>query len=653
MKYIRYGFFALVIGTLVAGMPARAADNSEFRLEAMMPYLAFEKLDKTIIDVGGAQIVVGFAPGDIKLEKNKLLAWVDKSARALSAFYGKFPVKTARVLLVPDDGNKTSGGQAFGNGGAAVRLLVGRDITEDALKQDWQLPHELVHLAFPTLQNALWLSEGLAVYVESIARAQAGDLTEEHIWAEFTKMMPTGLPKKGDKGLDEVKEQGRVYWGGATFWLLADLEIRKRTQGRFGLQDALLAIQAAGGDYEQVWSIERTLTVADQATGQTVLKEMYEKWHATPVRPDLAALWRQLGVKVTGKTVQFDRSAPLAATRAAITTRRTSVAQDGEASAKESVPDGRLLSTAACESKQISYADWIDLKKEEHAFETASAAKHGIVLRPFSELRPRLQTAEEFSERRAYEGFRCERIAYASDGLKVFAYIWRPADTEGKKLPLVIFNRGGGQDISKLVPSERDGFYDYLKSGFVVIGSQYRGNDGGQGHDEEGGAEVRDVVSLVELARSLGYVDMSNVFMMGDSRGAMMTYLAMRNGARINAAAVVGSETDLSANLKRRPELREGYSKNVPEFDNRPEEILRSRSAIFWPESISAPLLLMHGGNDWRVPVTQDFEFANKLESLRRPYELTVFEGDVHLLSFNWRERDRKTIEWFRRHMAK
>ena len=618
-----------------------------------MPYLAFERLDKTIVDVGGAQLVVGFAPGDIKLEKQKLLAWVDKSARALSVFYGRFPVKTARVLLVPDEGDKASGGQAFGNGGAAVRLLIGGDMTEDALKGDWQLPHEMVHLAFPTLQNALWLSEGLAVYVESIARAQAGDLTEEHIWSEFTKMMPTGLPKKGDKGLDDAKEQGRVYWGGATFWLLADLEIRKRSQGRFGLQDALLGVQAAGGNYEQVWSIERTLTVADEATGQTVLKEMYEKWHATPVRPDLPALWRQLGVKVTGMTVQFDPSAPLAATRGAITTRRVSVAQDGEASAKEAVSDGKLLSTAACESKQIAYADWLDLQKEEYAFETESASKHGVMLRPFSELRPRLPTAEEFSERRAYDGFKCERITYASDGLKVVGYIWRPVNTDGRKLPLVIFNRGGGQEISKLVPSERDGFYDYLKSGFVVIGSQYRGNDGGGGHDEEGGAEVRDIASLLELARSLGYVDMSNVFMMGDSRGAMMTYLAMRNGIKINAAAVVGAETDLLANLKRRPELKEGYSKNIPEYDNRPDEILRNRSAIFWPESMSAPLLMMHGGNDWRVPPAQDLAFASKLESLHRRYELTVFEGDVHLLSFNWRERDGKTIEWFKRHMTK
>lgn len=184
------------------------------------------------------------------------------------------------------------------------------------------------------------------------------------------------------------------------------------------------------------------------------------------------------------------------------------------------------------------------------------------------------------------------------------------------------------------------------------MGSQYRGNDGGEGHDEEGGIEVRDVVNLIPLARTLGYLDMRNVFMAGDSRGAMMTYLAMREGVRVNAAAVVGSETDLAANLARRPELLEGYRKDMPGFVKEPEAALRRRSAIAWPDAVSAPVLVMHGGKDWRVPPTQDLAFATKLDGLHKPYELVIFDGDTHLLPFNWRERDRRTIAWFKQHMA-
>lgn len=321
--------------------------------------------------------------------------------------------------------------------------------------------------------------------------------------------------------------------------------------------------------------------------------------------------------------------------------------------AERGMADGTLIGTTACDPKNREYAEWVGLKEEEYAAEAKYAETHGISSRPVSELRRALQTESEFRQRRAYDGFKCERIAYASDGLKVAAYIWRPENIDGKRLPLIIFNRGGGQEVGKLAPWDRDGFYDFLESGFVVIGSQYRGNDGGEGHDEEGGAEIRDIVNLIPLARALGYLDTENVFMMGDSRGAMMIYLAMREGVEMKAAAAVGAETDLSANLKRRPELLEGYSKNIPGFDRDAEETLRRRSAIFWPEKISAPLLMMHGGKDWRVPPSQDLAFAAKLDALRRPYELIVFDGDVHALSFNWRERDRRTIDWFKRHMAK
>lgn len=263
-------------------------------------------------------MTVGFAPGEFEIGKQKILDWIERSAKAVAAYYGRFPVSSARILIVPDEGAETAGGQAFGNAGGAVRVMVGREITEHALARDWQLPHEMVHLTFPSVPKALWLTEGLAVYVEPIARAQAGDVTEGFLWGDFAKMMPAGLPKDG-KGLDEAEERERVYWGGAMFWLMADLEIRKRTQNRMGVQDALQGVLAAGGTIEEVWPVERALAVADKATGETVLAELHEKWRASPVSPNLDALWRDLGVKIDGENVSFDDKAPLAAVRKAIT----------------------------------------------------------------------------------------------------------------------------------------------------------------------------------------------------------------------------------------------------------------------------------------------------------------------------------------------
>jgi dipeptidyl aminopeptidase/acylaminoacyl peptidase len=57
----------------------------------------------------------------------------------------------------------------------------------------------------------------------------------------------------------------------------------------------------------------------------------------------------------------------------------------------------------------------------------------------------------------------------------------------------------------------------------VILASQYRGNNGGEGHEELGGSDLDDVSNLLETAKSRPYADTTNVFMCGVSRGGMMT----------------------------------------------------------------------------------------------------------------------------------
>jgi hypothetical protein len=164
-----------------------------------------------------------------------------------------------------------------------------------------------------------WIEEGLATYVEPIARAQAGNLSAERVWADMVHDMPQGQPGPGDRGLDHTRNWGRTYWGGAVFCLLADVQFRERTGNRRGLQHALRGILAAGGNVDTEWTMERTLSAGDDAAGVPVLKELYEQMKDAAVEVDLASLWRRLGVSVAEGTVAFQEDAPLAAVRAAIT----------------------------------------------------------------------------------------------------------------------------------------------------------------------------------------------------------------------------------------------------------------------------------------------------------------------------------------------
>ena len=180
--------------------------------------------------------------------------------------------------------------------------------------------HEMVHLAFPWMNlNHNWMAEGLAVYVESIARLQAGQLTQSQVWGDFIHMMPRGLPQPGDGGYDVTVNWGRTYWGGAIFCLMADLEIRRETGNTIGLQHALRAINRER-DFRREWDFPGTLAIGDKATGTTVLTRQYQAMRIEPVAPDLKVLWRELGVNGDGGTIAFDDDAPLAAIRRAIET---------------------------------------------------------------------------------------------------------------------------------------------------------------------------------------------------------------------------------------------------------------------------------------------------------------------------------------------
>ena len=285
-----------------------------------MPYQAFDKLPITPVNVGASVLNIAFAPGAFQLPQQSFLLWLRKSAEAVTTYYGRFPVPSARILIVPAPGRGVQGGQAFGYRGPAIRLIVGTDSTEADLTADWKAVHEMVHLALPDVPGAnLWLAEGLAVYVESIARVQAGDLKPEKIWADFVRDMPKGLPRPRDGGLDETHTWGSTYWGGAVFYLLADVELRKRSNNTVGLQQAMQGVVAAGGTHDQDWTAEKILTVADNATKYPVMSELYQKMRALPVDPGLPDLWRQLGIEATSTGVKFDDAAPLASIRRAIT----------------------------------------------------------------------------------------------------------------------------------------------------------------------------------------------------------------------------------------------------------------------------------------------------------------------------------------------
>lgn len=273
--------------------------------------------------VRGGLIEITLPDETMKASSKDLLRWIHAAADAVTNYYGHFPVPHLTLIVRASSGSGVRHGVTYPMDGGLIRIAVGRETAVDELNDDWVLTHEMTHLAFPSMPDEQhWIEEGLATYIEPVARAQVGQLPVTEVWRQFIRDMPKGEPAPGDLGLDHTPTWGRTYWGGAMFCLLADVRIRERTQDRKGLQDALRGILDRGGTIAADWDIEKALAMGDKATGTGVLLELYRQMRDKPAPVDLDQLWRKLGLSLNGGHVVFNDQAADAAIRQAITSPR-------------------------------------------------------------------------------------------------------------------------------------------------------------------------------------------------------------------------------------------------------------------------------------------------------------------------------------------
>lgn len=250
----------------------------------------------------------------------------------------------------------------------------------------------------------------------------------------------------------------------------------------------------------------------------------------------------------------------------------------------------------------------------------------------------------------------CTQVRYASSGAEVVGYVLAPAAEAGKRWPAILFARGGTGDFGRVDPYLLAEMTLWTDAGFVVAATDYR-FVGAAGHrDPWGGEDLDDLLNLAPLVRERADVDGNNLFLLGISRGGLMTYLALKAQAPVRAAAVIAGPTDLGQLLLDRPEFLlgwegfDGFARIWPDYEKRSREHLNARSAVRWAEAIHTPLLLLHSRTDRRVPVEHSLELARRLEQHGKEYELVIYGDDGHGLALNREDRNRRIVAWFRGH---
>lgn len=231
----------------------------------------------------------------------------------------------------------------------------------------------------------------------------------------------------------------------------------------------------------------------------------------------------------------------------------------------------------------------------------------------------------------------------AKDGLMIPAYLTRPSKADGPA-PTVVMVHGG--------PTVRDRWewnpdVQLLAAhGYVVLQPQFRGSSGfgrafeAAGYGQWGLAMQDDITAGVEYLIQQGIADPARTCIYGASYGGYAALYGLvktpklyRCGvsfAGVSDIAYMFSDSSDSTQNKVARQLartRIGDPKlNKEQFDQ--------VSPLLHADRIEAPILLMHGKDDQRVPISHMEKMRKALDDHRKPYDWRVFKGEGHGLTY-------------------
>lgn len=230
------------------------------------------------------------------------------------------------------------------------------------------------------------------------------------------------------------------------------------------------------------------------------------------------------------------------------------------------------------------------------------------------------------------------REFHSFDGLRVPYWLYRAPGANKTPGPVVLEIHGGpeGQEFPMYSP-----LIQYLVGqGFTVAAPNIRGSVGyGKKYHHLDDVEkrldsVHDVACLVSHLVESKIADPKKVAVMGASYGGYMTLASITNYPDLWAAAVdtVGM-SDLETFLENTAEYRRAHRESEYGTLAHDRETLRRVSPIHKVDEITAPLMVIHGANDPRVPVSEADQIVASLKKRGVPVKYLRYEDEGHGLS--------------------
>jgi hypothetical protein len=266
------------------------------------------------------------------VDSKAIAGWVRATAENVSRAYGRFPNPSPHILVVPvggsgwDSDSPVPFGRVLRDGGESVELFINEHIPIEAFYDDWTATHELSHLMLPYLRSPhRWISEGFAQYYQNVLLARAGQYDERRAWQKLYEGFERGRKSRPELSPNEAARRGvgaatmKIYWSGAIIALMADVELRRRSDGGESLDKALEQLQRCCLPAARSWSGTQLFERLDSFVEEPIFMPLYRRYANEVGFPEYRAVLEELGVNIDKDRVSLSNDADLAEIRRAIT----------------------------------------------------------------------------------------------------------------------------------------------------------------------------------------------------------------------------------------------------------------------------------------------------------------------------------------------
>jgi hypothetical protein len=249
---------------------------------------------------GMPRIALLRSPGNV--DDDAIIDWILDTVGYVSLAYGRFPNPGAHVVVMPvgKNGWRSDSPVPFGrvvrDGGESIELFIDKRRPIEDFYDDWTATHEFSHRY-------------------EVQRA----------WQKLYEGFERGRKSRPELSANEASRRGvgaatmKIYWSGAIVALMADVELRERSGGRESLDDVLDRLQRCCLPAADRWTGPQLFGKLDSLVEEPVFMPLYQQYADKEGFPDIAPLFRRLGVDIEDGRVALHDDAELASVRDAIT----------------------------------------------------------------------------------------------------------------------------------------------------------------------------------------------------------------------------------------------------------------------------------------------------------------------------------------------